>query len=108
MSSSASLNLIWALTALIKPEHFSESNLAWENLAAWGYIFLFVGAIQVAVGGLILARKEAGRALGVIIASISIILNFFTLGAHPHWSIIVLVMSGVVIWALTSDDAELG
>ena len=98
------LNLIWALTALIKPEHFSESGLAWENLAAWGYIFLFIGAIEAAVGVLVLRRTTAGRALGVMVASVGIILNFFTLGAHPHWSIVVLVMNGIVIWALTEDE----
>lgn len=98
------LNLIWALTALIKPEHFAEGSLAWENLAAWGWIFLFVGAIQATTGGLVLAQKLAGRALGVMIASIGIILNFFTLGAHPHWSILILVMNGLVIWALTADE----
>jgi hypothetical protein len=101
------LNLIWALTALIKPEHFAEGNLAYENLAAWGWIFLFIGVIQAATGYLVLTRQTAGRAIGVIIASIGIVLNFFTLGAHPHWSIIILVMNGLVIWALTADDGEL-
>src|ERR1044072_3296580 len=87
------LNLVWALTALIRPENFAESNLTWDNLSAYGYIFLIIGAIQAVAGYLVLTKTTAGRALGVIISAVGIVLNFFAIGAHPQWSLVLLVMN---------------
>ncbi len=104
LSLVGALNMIWGIVALTQSEELSEKDLVWENLAAWGWIILIVGAIQLAIGLLVLRRKGAGRPLGVLIAAIGIILNFFTIGAHPLWSVIALAGCGLVIWALTADE----
>jgi hypothetical protein len=97
------LHAIWAIVALAKPEKFAEHDLVWENLAAWGWIYLIVGAIQLTVGWLVLSRRAAGRILGVFVAMFAILLNFFTIGAHPLWSVIIIAGSALVLWALTDD-----
>lgn len=97
------LHLIWGIVALSKPEYFSENNLVLENLSAWGYIFILAGVLQLGTGALVLTRKSAGRILGVMVAMFSILLNFFTIGAHPLWSVILIAGSALVLWALTDD-----
>ncbi len=97
------LHVLWAIVALAKPEYFSEEQLVWESLDSWGYIFLIIGAAQIAVGWLVLARKSAGRILGVLMASFGILFNFFTIGGSPARSIILIAGSALVIWALTDD-----
>lgn len=97
------LHVLWAIVALAKPEYFSEEQLVWENLDAWGYIFLLIGAAQIAVGWMVLAHKSAGRVLGVFMACFGILFNFFTIGGSPARSIVLIAGSALVIWALTED-----
>jgi hypothetical protein len=97
------LHLIWGIVALAKPEYFTEDKLVLENLGAWGYIFILVGVLQLGTGALVLTKKSAGRILGVMIAMFAILLNFFTIGAHPLWSVILIAGGALVIWALTDD-----
>ncbi len=97
------LHVLWAIAALKKPEHFGEAQLTWGSVDSWAYIYLLVGAAQIAVGWLVLARKSAGRFLGVVIASFGILVNFFTIGGSPTRSIIIIGGCALVLWALTDD-----
>ncbi|MFI6809955.1 hypothetical protein ACIBO6_33940, partial [Streptomyces luteogriseus] len=57
--------------------------------------------------GLFMAATWA-RVIGVAIAGLVIIANFLSLPNHPVWSIVMIALSGFIIWALCvmrKDDA---
>lgn len=47
------------------------------------------------------------RTLGVILASISAILNFALISAFPLWSLTIIALDVFVIYALTARGAEM-
>jgi len=66
----------------------------------WGWIHLLLGlaGIGVAVG---LFLKKTWAAIGaIVIASLSLVLNFMWLPYYPWWSIIVIALDGFIIWSV--------
>jgi hypothetical protein len=79
----------------------STRNYVFEfNLTAWGWIHLALGVLAFVVSfGLFMASTWA-RVLGVGIAGLVIISNFLSLPYYPVWSIVMIAISGFIIWAL--------
>jgi hypothetical protein len=100
------MNVIWGIAALAEDDNFSEGGLLWSTLNTWGWIILILGAFEVLVGLLVLSRSVVGVVLGVIVASVGAILNFVSIGAYPVWSVIALVVNGIVIYALCAHSEE--
>jgi hypothetical protein len=73
------------------------------NLSFWGIVWIFMGVLQLLTAFLVLRRSTAGKALGLIGASVSMIVWFFSIGAHPVSSILIIVFDGLVLYALTAD-----
>ncbi|UNO43396.1 hypothetical protein [Streptomyces sp. MST-110588] len=70
------------------------------DLTAWGWIHLAFGAVAIAVGlGLFTAATWA-RVLAIGIAALLIIVNFLSIPYYPVWSITLIALYGVTIWAL--------
>ena len=70
------------------------------NLSVWGWSTLILGAFQVLAGILILQRNEWGLALGVSLAGLSALITVFVIFVFPLWSIAVLSLDALVIYAL--------
>ena len=47
------------------------------------------------------------RTVGVIVASLSLITNFFFIPAYPLWALTVITLDVLVIWALTAHGKEM-
>jgi hypothetical protein len=72
------------------------------DLTVWGWIHLLVGLGLVAVGIFLLRGATWARLAGMVVAAISAILNFVWLPYAPLWSITLIVIDVLVIWALAS------
>jgi len=94
-------NVIDGIAAITKDRHFRADELLVGSLTLWGVIFLIVGALQLLTTFLIYRRRPAGQTLGVSLAVLNAVAALFFLGAYPIWSLIILVLDGVVIYALT-------
>ena len=70
------------------------------NLTVWGWSTLLLGAFQGLAGILILQRNEWGLALGVSLAGLSALITVFVIFVFPLWSIAVLSLDALVIYAL--------
>ncbi|KOX00358.1 membrane protein [Streptomyces sp. NRRL B-1140] len=70
------------------------------DLTAWGWIHLALGVLAFTVSfGLFVAATWA-RVAGVCIAALVIIANFLSLPYYPVWSIVMIAVSGFIVWAL--------
>jgi hypothetical protein len=47
------------------------------------------------------------RTIAVVVASISLIVNFFFIPVYPLWAITVIVIDLLVIWAVTAHGREM-
>ena len=72
------------------------------DLTVWGWIHLLVGLALLAIGIFLLRGATWARVAGMVVAAISAILNFVWLPYSPWWSLTVIVIDILVIWALAS------
>lgn len=85
----------------------ATSNAIVVDLTAWGWVHMIVGVIVFLAGIGVFTGNILARTVGVIIASISLIVNFMWLPAYPLWAIIVITIDALVIWALTAHGREM-
>jgi hypothetical protein len=72
------------------------------DLTAWGWIHMIIGVIAVVIGISVLYGQTWALVAGVIIAVLSALANFAFLPYSPWWSILMIAIDILVIWALTS------
>jgi vacuolar-type H+-ATPase subunit I/STV1 len=77
------------------------------SFTQWGWMQLIAGVLIFAAGLGVFTGRTWARVLGVIFASISAILNFAFITAFPVWSLTVIALDIVVIYALTAHGAEM-
>src|SRR4030095_8915376 len=72
------------------------------DLTVWGVIHLLVGLGLVVIGVSLLRGQTWARVAGIIAAVVSAIINFVWLPSAPWWSILVIAVDMLIIWALAA------
>src|SRR5918992_4678902 len=98
---AAAANALYGIAGLVKEEHFFSDALLFGAVSFWGGVNLVVGMIQGGIALLIANRIPSGAFLGILIAGINAIAQLMAIGAYPLWSVTVLVIDGLIIYALT-------
>ena len=71
------------------------------DLTSWGWIHLVIG-IGVAIAGFFVLNGAVwARAVGIGVAAISAVLNFMWMPYYPIWSVLIIALDVLVIWALS-------
>lgn len=100
---TGSLNLIWGISALSEKHYFDEGGLLFESLETWGWAYLLLGALQLGIAALIFADNRIGYALGMFGAFLAILVSFASVGAYPIWSVMLIAVNFLVLWALATN-----
>jgi hypothetical protein len=92
------------IAALFKGEFFVLApNYVYEfDISAWGWIHLLLGIVMGVAGFFLFTGATWARAVGIVLAVLSAISNFFFLPYYPVWSIVVIALDVFVIWALAA------
>ena len=77
------------------------------NATGWGWIHLIVGIIVVLAGFALFGGAMWARVVGIIMASISAIANFLFIPFYPIWSLVIITICVLVIWALAAHGRAL-
>ncbi|HEX6497611.1 MAG TPA: hypothetical protein VF054_01115 [Micromonosporaceae bacterium] len=95
-------NTVDGLVALVRHRYFvvNGDQLLLMNLTGWGWFLLVLGVVQVVVGLGVLAGVDAARWGGVALASLAALVQLLFLAAAPFWSLIVIGLCVLVIYAL--------
>src|SRR3954452_6970490 len=94
-------NVIDGVAALVQDDYFKVDELLFGDLAMWGVIYLLLGAVQLVTAFLVWRGSFAGVFLGIALAGLNALIALLSIGAYPIWSLIILALDGVVIYALT-------
>ena len=97
---AATVDAVVGIAALSGEDSFTEDDLLFGDLTAWGIFFLIAAAIQAYVALMIFARNPVGALLGILAAMVSGTLALLTILAHPAWSIVVMTIDLLVIFGL--------
>lgn len=103
------LQMIYGFIALVNDEWVVWGNRAslYLDLTTWGWVHLVGGAVVLLAGIGVLSGNILARTIGVIVASLSLIANFMFIPAYPIWSLTVITLDVLVIWALTAHGREM-
>jgi hypothetical protein len=102
------MNGIWqillGIAAVAKGDFFvaAPNYLYNVNVSTWGWIHLALGAVMALVGFVLFSGAGWARAIGIVLAVLSAIANFFFLPYYPIWSLVIIALDVFVIWALAT------
>jgi hypothetical protein len=76
-------------------------NYAYEvDVTAWGWLHFILGIVVVLAGLAVIGGRLWGRIIGIVMAVLSAIANFFFIPYYPVWSLVIIALDVFVIWAL--------
>ena len=76
------------------------------DTTAWGWIHIILGAVVLIVGFMLFSGSGFARAMGIFLACLVAINNFFFLPYYPLWSLIVIALAVFVMWSLAVADSR--
>jgi hypothetical protein len=106
MLVAAAFNLLDGFVALINDDYYAVDKLLFGDLTAWGVWWLLLASVQALVGFEILRRSSLGAITGITLAGVNALTQLMFLGAYPAWSIAVIVVDGLILYALTARMDE--
>ncbi len=109
MIIGGSLNLLYGIIAAVNDEWVVWTNRGdvYLDISEWGWVHIILGAIVLLSGIGVFSGNILARTVGVVVAGISLIANFFFIPVYPIWAITVIVLDMLVIWALTAHGREM-
>ena len=85
----------------------TEEGLFLFDITGWGWWNLIIGLLLVLTGVALLSGATWARVLAIIIVSLSALGQLLLIPAQPWWSIIVIGIDILVIYAITAHGREL-
>ena len=105
------LNVFDGLVAITQTRYI-ERNIGGElpitnNVKNWGWVELILGVLLVLVALGIFSNATWARVTGIVLVGINLFFQFAYLGHYPFWSITMIAIDIVVIFALAGsrDDS---
>lgn len=106
------INGIWGIfvgiAAIAKGEFFVLApNYVYQfNASGWGWIHLIIGVLILVVAVALMAGKSWARWPTIVLAALQSIAQFFFLPYYPWWSILIIALDILIIWALLTYRPE--
>jgi len=100
---------IVGFVALFKEDYYlvPRSGLVVSvDYTTWGWVHLILGIVALLAGFGVLAGQMWARVIGIIMAVVSAIANIAFVAAYPIWSVIVIALDILVIYALAVHGRE--
>ncbi|MFG3024524.1 hypothetical protein ACGFZQ_39425 [Streptomyces sp. NPDC048254] len=107
MMLSGTLSILMGAAGIAHDTLFAASRYAYRfDLTAWGWIHLVIGVGLVVAGLGVLTDQSWARGAGVAVAVISLITQFMFVPYYPLWSIPVMTLDLLILFALTRVHLE--
>jgi hypothetical protein len=104
--TTAVLTVLQGIQALVdrKPLIIGSNYVYKFNATGWGWIHIAAGIVLgiVAIG--LITGAVWARVTAIVMACISIVVMFMWLPYYPMWSIIVIALDVIIIWAVATWD----
>jgi hypothetical protein len=98
-----SFQLIEGFVALFEDSFFLVARhglVVHMSYTAWGWVHLAIGAANIFAGFGLFAGRTAARIWAILVASISAIANLGFTSAYPTWTVVIITLDVIVIYAL--------
>lgn len=83
-------------------------NAVWLfDYSQWGWIHIFGGLLAFLAASSLAQGHMYGRVVAVLVAMASVVVNMAFVPVYPIWSIMMVTVGVLVIWAVTVHGKEL-
>ncbi|HZC53441.1 MAG TPA: hypothetical protein VE441_13215 [Mycobacterium sp.] len=109
MTLVGAFQFIEGLTALFRDTYYLVGHnglLVRVDYTGWGWIHMVFGALLVLAGVTLFSGRMWARVIGVALAGLSALANLAFIDAYPWWSIMVIALDVLVIYAITVHGNE--
>lgn len=102
MIMSGTFQVIAGLVGVFENEFYvaTRNYLFQFDATTWGVIHLLVGLLVLFAGYAVISGQTWARVVGIILVGLSALANFAFLPYYPFWSLLIIALDVVVIWAL--------
>jgi len=76
------------------------------NVTTWGWVHLVLGVLAAATGVALMQGATWARAVAVGFVMLNMLTQLLFLPAYPFWSLLIIVLDVVVLWALIVHGDE--
>ena len=88
--------------------YHSATNSVWVlDYTQWGWIHIIAGVLAILAAGSLMAGNMYGRVFAVVIALLSAFANMAFVPVYPLWSLLIITIDILVIYAVTVHGGEL-
>lgn len=104
------LHVFEGFIALFKDSYYLVANTGLVvsiDYSGWGWIQIIAGLVVAGTGVALFTGRTWARTVAVIVALLSILVNFGFSNAYPLWSAILIVFDIIVIYAVTVHGREM-
>ena len=104
MILAGALHLVQGLVALVNDDFYvtGEEYMFRFDLTSWGWIHLVGGLAVALVGAALIAGRPWAGMTAVVVAALSILVNFLWMPYYPLWSLTVIAFDVFVFWAVVA------
>jgi len=97
------------LAAIIKDGFFvvTPNYYITVSVTTWGWVHLILGIVVALAGFALMSGAMWARIVGILLVGISAIVNFAYIPYYPFWSILIITIDIIVIWALAAHGRAL-
>ncbi len=101
--------LIIGLTALVNSDFYviEANTLVVYDITTWGWAHLLLGLALVCTGIALFSGTTWARVVAVILVAINFVVHFAFIGVYPLWSIVILILDLLILYALMVHGNEL-
>jgi hypothetical protein len=94
-------NMIYGISAIAKSHVFVfNQRYVFGDLRVWGWVTLILAVLQLIAAAGVLMGNQLARWFGVAVVGLNAIDQMFFISAYPLWSLTIIAMDVVALWAL--------
>jgi hypothetical protein len=108
MVVAGTFHIVAGLVALLKNEVFvaTQNSLLVFDYTQWGWVHLIFGIVLCLSAASLFANRFWGRFVAIFLATLSAIANFSFIQAYPLWSIMIIALDIMIIYAVATHPGD--
>jgi hypothetical protein len=103
---AAALNMIYGFSAIYNDDYLAEEEFLFGPVTLWGWLAVGIGVVMLATAIGLFARSGMAALFAILIAAVSALMHLLAIGANTWWSILVIVVDGLIIFGLSRHGFE--
>lgn len=106
---SGTFNILTGLVAVFSDKIYVQGSAATIALdvTGWGWFHVFWGLVLFATGLALYAGATWARVVAIFVVAINMVTQLMQMPAYPLWSLVILTLDLLVIWAVIVHGDEI-